>query len=39
MPFYNQSFVLVKTKNDNIFGGYATSAWQDTSDNGWYDYD
>ena len=29
----------MKTKNDNIFGGYATSAWSDTSNNDWNDYD
>jgi hypothetical protein len=29
----------VKTKSNHIFGGYATSAWSDTSNNDWKDYD
>ena len=29
----------MKTKNNNIFGGYATSAWTDTSDRDWNNFD
>lgn len=32
---YNDTFVLVKSNTDNIFGGYSSVSWEDTSDQTW----